>query len=85
MGHDNISTGNRIGNTFVYSFLSKYDGDKIIAAGFYRVDIHPDAATDFGAPSFDDWVSFENYESDNETPGLFIIKNDIIDSNQYGL
>jgi len=45
MRHDNRSEGNRVADTFVYAHLSKYEGEEVLAAGFYRVDVHPDAAT----------------------------------------
>jgi len=85
MGHDNRSEGNRVGDTFVYAHLSCYDGERVLGAGFYRVDVHPDAAIKFGAGSFDDWESFTKYEDEHGTPDLFIILSDKGDANQFGI
>ena len=85
MGHDNRSEGNRVANTFVYTSLSRYEGEKILAAGFYRVDVHPDSAIKFGATLCEDWEDFTEYEEEHGTPDLFIIVNDKTDSNNFGL
>lgn len=86
MPHDNRSEGNRIDNVFVYHSFSRNKEDGTIqSAGFYRVDIHPDAAVGFGALEYDDWDAFEAYEQDLETPQFFIIKDDDTTQNTYGL
>jgi len=85
MNSDNRSEGNKIGDTFVYTYLSSYEGEKITGGGFYRVDVHPDAAMKFGASSFESWDEFSSYEEDNGTPNLFVIKNDDSESNKFGL
>lgn len=86
MVHDNRSEGNRVGNTYVYTYLSQYKNDgSISAAGFYRVDVHPDSAIRFGAISFNTWEEFEEYECDKGTPDLFIIREDTTGSNMFGL
>ena len=82
---DNRSEGNKIGNTFVYVYLSSYEGEKITGGGFYRVDVSPDVAMRFGASSFENWDDFEAHEGDNGNPNLFVIKNDDSETNQFGL
>jgi hypothetical protein len=85
MAHDNRSKGNRIEDVFVYQYLFRKEDGRISGAGFYRVDINPDAAVGFGAIAFESWEDFRAHSGEKETPTLFIIENDNTSPNAYGL